>query len=157
MRRSIDTRLHITDEQHVGGSVFTDGGRLGSKYHYRTPHWQSSEKRTHLRCNWLNIFSVVCTFLNDKLHVAMAKNQSESPEDSPKLSEQFLGVRFEVIHLFRKASGKMEGLNHFRPVIERESCWCKKSLVNWILKSHRPSTCACERGIIVTGTFFVQS
>ena len=28
---SIDTRLHMTDKTHVGGSVFTDGGRLSSK------------------------------------------------------------------------------------------------------------------------------
>lgn len=33
-QRTPDTLLHVTDKQHVGGNVLTDGGRFGSSLQY---------------------------------------------------------------------------------------------------------------------------
>lgn len=38
---STDTCLHVTDKLHVGGSVFTGGGSLASKYYKGIPRSQS--------------------------------------------------------------------------------------------------------------------
>ena len=61
--RGTDTHLRITDKLHVGGSVFTDGGRFGLQVLLRDTAFTGKEETRPSKTQWTKSFIVICTFL----------------------------------------------------------------------------------------------